>query len=427
MDDTPFLDRVLSRTRLLVPLILLQFSACSGGPPALTIGDVEYTETDLLAFNGDRRTRLAEITAVGLAVARGEGSRLGDPLIARRGNEALLEALERELALQFAGVDEESLEARYQADPDYQLSVRHLVLMVEEWASEEEEAEARAKADAALDRVLGGEDFAQVAGEVSEEPGAGERGGLLQPGRKGTWVEEFWNAANGLEVGGVSPVIRTQYGFHVLKLEGQTPLPFLQGRNRVVEDILRALPHESVALAAWIDSVTVTLSVDSAALTAAWEEAGSLFVLADRTLREGDPQGVLAHWDGGEFTRSELRDFLLSLERPGWEALSEGGLEELIRTATEAARRSLLTGLADSMGVVPPDGTEEVFRTMWDQAIQGWARGLGFQEGMSTDQVRLVALAAVGSTAQGARLAREEIRKWAPLLLSAYPIGPELD
>jgi len=427
MNILPLPDRVLSRPSLLVPLILLQFSACSGGPPALTIGEVEYREADLLAFNGARRTRLAEITALGLAMARGEGSRLGDPLISRQGNEALLEALEREVALQLAGVDEESLEAHYQANPDYELSVRHLVLLVEEWASEAEEAEARTKAEAALDRVLGGEDFAQVAGEVSEEPGAGERGGLLQPGRKGTWVEEFWNAANGLEVGGVSPVIRTQFGFHVLKLEGQTPLPFLQGRNRVVDDVLGVLPNESVAFAAWIDSVTVTLRVDSTALEAAWVEAGSLFVLADRTLREGDPQGVLAHWDGGEFTRSELRDFLLSLERPSWEHVSGGGWEELIRTATEAARRSLLTGIADSMGVVPPDGTEEGFRTLWDQAIQGWARGLGFQEGMSPDQVNLVALAAVGSTAQSARLAREEIRKWAPLLLSAYPIGPELD
>jgi len=422
MTNLPFLNRVLSGTKVLVPLlVLLQFAACTGEPPALTIGEVEYTQTDLLAFNGTRRTRLAEITSVGLAVARGQGSSLGDLLVSRQVGEALLEALEREVTLQLAGVDEESLEARYQANPDYELSVRHLVILVEDWASDEEESSARAKAEAALDRVLLGEDFAQVAGEVSEEPGAAARGGLLQPGREGTWVQEFWVSANGLEVGGVSPVIRTQYGFHVLKLEGRTPLPFPEARFGVVKEVAGLIPDQTVALEAWIDSVTASLSVDSAALTTAWEEAGSLFVLADQTLREGNPEGLVARWDGGGFTRGGLSDFLLSLERPGWELVSAGGLDQLIGTTTEAARRRLLSEIADSIGITLPPEIEEGFRAMWDGSVQAWAGELGFEEGMTPDQVRVVALASVGSTSQGAGIAREEIQKWGPLLLSAYP------
>ena len=427
MNSLPFFDRVLSRIRLLVPLLLLPVSACSSEPPALTIGEVEYTEAELLGFDGARRTRLAEITAVGLGVARGEGSRLGDLLVARQGQEALLDELEKELTLQFAGVEEESLEERYQANPDHELSVRHLVLLVEDWASEEEEAEARAEAEAALNRILAGEDFAQVAGEISEEPGAGDRGGLLQPGRRGSWVEDFWNAASALEVGQVSPVIRTQYGFHVLKLEGRSTVPFREARHRVVDEVVAILPDQSEAFGAWIDSVAVTLTVDSTAMIAAWEEAGSLFVLADKTLLEGDPQEALARWEGGEFTKSELRGFLLSLERPSWEHVSGGGLEELLRIVTEAARRSLVGGVANSMGVVLPSGAEESYRAMWDQTVAGWAMELGFREGLSPDQVKGTALTAVASTAQGARIARQEVQKWAPLLLSAYPIGPEED
>ena len=50
-------------------------------------------------------------------------------------------------------------------------------------------------AEEARQRALAGEDFAALAGEYSEEPGAAERGGLLQPGREGTWVDPFWQAA----------------------------------------------------------------------------------------------------------------------------------------------------------------------------------------------------------------------------------------
>ena len=276
---------------LFLMLLFLSLSACSGKPPALSIGEVEFSEDDLLGFSGTRRTRLAEISAFGLAVAREEESKLGDPLVARRTLVLRLEALEREVALQLAGVDEEVLEARYQTNPDYELSVRHLVVLVEKWAGADEEAQARAKAQAALDRILAGEDFAQVAGEVSEEPGARERGGLLRPGRRDTWVEEFWNAAVGLEVGEVSPVIQTPYGFHVLKLEGRTLIPFPEARFHLVEKVAALLPDQSEALKAWTDSVSASLTLDSVAVATDWEEAGSLFVLAAKTLRETNPQG----------------------------------------------------------------------------------------------------------------------------------------
>lgn len=399
-------------------------SACAGEPPALTIGEVEYAERDLLGFTADRRTRLAEITALGYAVSRGEEGELGEALVIRRSQVTLLETLEREVALRLAGVEEDALEARYQSNPDHELTVRHLVLLVEEWASEEEEEEARSAAEEALRRIREGEDFGTVAGEVSEEPGAAERGGLLRPGVQGTWVPEFWNAANALEVGEVSPVIRTGYGFHILKLENRTPLPFSQGRYRVVQEVADLLPTQSEAIDAWVDSATLELTVDSAAIRRAWEEAGSLFSLAQKTLGEGDPDGYLATWDGGGFTRGQLRHFLLSLQRPSWEHVRSGGLAELYRVAGEGARRYLLQGIADSMGVSLPENSREAFRAEWVQTVAGWGAAMGFREGMTPEQVRVAALAAAASTAQGATIARQELQAWAPLLLSAYPIGP---
>ncbi len=421
-------QRRISLTRALSPFIALPLlgvlPSCSGEPPALTIGEVEYTEPELLTFNAGRRTRLAELTAFGLAVARGELNSLGDPLLRRRGQEALLESLERELALRFAGVDDAALQARYKTNPEYELSVRHLVILVEEWATDEEESEARSRAEAALARIRAGEPFPQVAGQLSEEPGAAERGGLLQPGRKGSWVEEFWTAASALEVGGVSDVVSTPYGFHVLKLEGREPIPFPEARFQVVEEVAASLPGKSEEIQLFVDSVGATLVVDSATLERGLEESGSLFSLTRHEILAEGSGVILAEWSGGSFSGKEFRTFLIGLERSAWEHVSEGGLPELLRAATNGARRERLSDEAHAQGVILTPQMEATIRREWEETAFGWAQGLGFQEGMSVDALKAASFEAVASSAQGARIAREALRRWGPLLLSAYPIGP---
>ena len=47
-------------------------AACAAEPPALTVDDVTYAETELLGLSDARRAQLAEITAYGLATAREE-------------------------------------------------------------------------------------------------------------------------------------------------------------------------------------------------------------------------------------------------------------------------------------------------------------------------------------------------------------------
>lgn len=412
------------RGMLIVALGLTFLSGCSGEPPALTIGDVAFTESELVGFNDARRTRLAELTAFGLSVSRNEAPALGRPLVQRRLDESLLEVLEDEMTVRLAGFDEGALQARYSETPEYELTVRHLVLLVEEWASEEEEALAREKAQAALDRIESGEDFAAVAGEVSEEPGALARGGLLEPGRKGTWVEDFWVAASALEVGEVSPVIRTEYGFHVLKLEDRSPIPFGEARRAFVERLAGLISIPGDALKRWTDSVSAGLVVDSAALSADFQAAGGLFVLADHLLAEEHPDASVARWPGGSYTAGELSGHLLSQDRPSWEHMRAGGVEELLRVATDASRRALLVDLAGSMGISLAPEVEEGLRREWEAAVQAWAQNLGFATGMGTAAVKANALTVVAATGQAVSLAREDVENWAPMVLSFYPVGP---
>jgi peptidyl-prolyl cis-trans isomerase SurA len=77
----------------------------------------------------------------------------------------------------------------------------------------------RVKADSILLRARGGEDFATLARQYSQDEGSGQLGGDLGWFRPGDMVPEFERAAFGLRPGEVSPPIRTPYGWHIIKLE----------------------------------------------------------------------------------------------------------------------------------------------------------------------------------------------------------------
>jgi len=84
--------------------------------------------------------------------------------------------------------------------------------------SEEDKAASLAKIEDLLAQANDGADFAILASENTEDPGSVESGGEYTFGR-GEMVPEFESAAYELEIGGISGVIETQYGYHIIKLE----------------------------------------------------------------------------------------------------------------------------------------------------------------------------------------------------------------
>ena len=78
----------------------------------------------------------------------------------------------------------------------------------------------KTKAEEILTRVKGGEDFAKLAKEFSEDPGSKDKGGLYEGVTMGQFMPEFEKAALALEPGQVAPaLVETTYGFHIIKLE----------------------------------------------------------------------------------------------------------------------------------------------------------------------------------------------------------------
>ena len=238
----------------LIILPLVAFTGCGEtAPPAITVGAVSFAEDELLGLSPARRVTLAQLTALALAVADSSTDQLGEPLLEKWENDRLLDIFAAELTLQKNGVDDAVLKAQYLTDPEWELTVRHILFFSERWRDPLHRTAARAKAARAMELLNEGADFAETAMQLSEAPGAEGRQGLLTPGREGFWVPEFWDAALALQPGEISPVTETEYGYHILRLEDREMVPFREARTVFSRAVANRIEDPRVTLEAWLD------------------------------------------------------------------------------------------------------------------------------------------------------------------------------
>ena len=116
---------------------------------------------------------------------------------------------------------------------DYEVHIRHILIAVPRNASQPQVEQARRKAAAiAVEAREPGVNFAELAKKRSEGSSSSD-GGDLGFFKRGTMVPEFERVAFNLKTGEVSDPVRTQFGWHVLKLEdirklGMKPLADLR-------------------------------------------------------------------------------------------------------------------------------------------------------------------------------------------------------
>lgn len=121
------------------------------------------------------------------------------------------------------------------------IRARHILVKVNPKGKPEDEMKAESKAKELLNRVEGGEDFAELAREFSEDPNTKAKGGDLWYFSRGRMTPEFEKIAFKLKVGEISPIVKTVFGFHIIKVEDkklERVLEFNQVKNQI-EKILK--------------------------------------------------------------------------------------------------------------------------------------------------------------------------------------------
>jgi peptidyl-prolyl cis-trans isomerase D len=101
-----------------------------------------------------------------------------------------------------------------------QRRVRHILLPVND---PKEDAAVKAKAEGILKRAQAGEDFAKLAKEFSQDPGSAAQGGDLGWAERKVYVGPFGDAAFSMKVDEIQGPVKTQFGYHILKLDGIQP------------------------------------------------------------------------------------------------------------------------------------------------------------------------------------------------------------
>lgn len=111
-------------------------------------------------------------------------------------------------------------------------------------SDQSKEAEIRAKAEAVLKQAKEGADFAELAKKNSDDSGSASQGGALGPFQRGQMVPEFENAAFALKPGEISDLVRTEYGYHIIKVTRHEIPTFEANRESLTAAVQSRKAHE---------------------------------------------------------------------------------------------------------------------------------------------------------------------------------------
>lgn len=203
--------------------------------PSLQVQEPNARKDALLAYLIDLTALAQSAAAKKLDAAPDFAARL---TYAR--NKVLMESLLNDLAKTAA--NETAMKQLYdesvaKTPPEEEVRARHILVKTEKEAQD------------VLAKLKGGADFEKLAREISADPSAKTNGGDLEYFTKGQMVAEFSEAAFKLNKGQISQPVKTQFGFHIIKVEDKRmkPVPkFEEVKDQVQAFIVRKAQAELV-------------------------------------------------------------------------------------------------------------------------------------------------------------------------------------
>lgn len=178
-------------------------------------------------------------------------------------DQLLIESLLKKKIAADAKISDDDLKKYYETNKENfkrgtEINTRHILLKTEEEAKQVQ------------GKLIKGEDFTGLAKKYSIDPNAGATGGEIGFLPKGSLVPEYETAAFKLtKVGQISGIVKTQFGYHIIRLEGTKPLSYVpldEVKDFIKQKILQE--KQSELLEKYIDSLkkSAKITIDEALL-----------------------------------------------------------------------------------------------------------------------------------------------------------------
>ncbi len=147
-----------------------------------------------------------------------------------------------------------------------QVRASHILLKTEG----KDDAAVKARAEALLKQVKAGADFAELAKKNSEDEASAKQGGDLDYFGRGRMVKEFEDVAFTLAPGSVSDLVKTQFGYHIIKVVDKKPATtrsLEEARSQIADQLAyeRAQAQANALGATLAKEITTPADLDKAA------------------------------------------------------------------------------------------------------------------------------------------------------------------
>ncbi|UTV98811.1 peptidylprolyl isomerase [Marinomonas rhizomae] len=140
-----------------------------------------------------------------------------------------------------------------------QTKARHILVRANEIRNMDQ---TKALADELYKKLENGADFAQLAKEYSEDQGSTLQGGDLGWVTPGTMVPEFEDMMKKTSVGGISKPFRTQFGWHILEVEGRREADISDKVKRSNAERALMAQKQDIVLGNWLDELRADAFID---------------------------------------------------------------------------------------------------------------------------------------------------------------------
>ena len=199
--------------------------------------------------------------------------------------------------------------------------------------------------------------FGQLASRYSDDPGSKVHGGLLGLSARGQFVPAFEDAAWQLSPGGVSTVVKSPFGYHIIR---RPPLAEVRDSFGTGLEDRTAIHGDSL----YLDSLSIKRHIEPVSRAPAYVRAAVQDLEAARSSNR-----VLVKYRGGSLRVRDLVRWLAALDPQIVQALPQASDEQINQFLKAIAQRDLLIAQADSAKVTLTPADWQQVRAEHDSAI----------------------------------------------------------